>query len=250
MGGRGSLSPNKHKMYNTATIKAYMNSKGVAVHGLNKVSRKGLSVVVEALETLDTLQQKHGKRVENVLLGVNSGGDFSFSELKTVKVKGGKEVKLKNTLIIPIKTIEYGKASLEKEVKYANRNKIVVARNVKEMIYHEYGHALHHSLKVSNPSAYNELERRFATLMKKKDSRVDLSMYASTKQYTKRSQTVEYVAESVVHILRNTRTHKGADMVDLVRNYVSLVPNSNIKLGITRGTSAKKTSGRKRTKKK
>lgn len=250
MGGRGSLSPNKHKMYNTATIKAHMNAQGVAVHGLNKVSRKGLSVVVEALETLDALQQKHGKRIQNVLIGTNSGADFAFSEAKVVKAKGGKEVILKNTLIIPLKTVQYGKASLEKEVKSANRNKIVVARNVKEMIYHEYGHALHSALKKSNPSAYNELERRFATLMKNPNARVDLSKYASTKNYSKRSQTTEYVSESVVHILRNTRPTKGADMVDLVRNYISLVPNSNIKLGITRGTSAKRTSGRKRLKKK
>lgn len=249
MGGRGSLSPNKHKMYNTATIKAYMNAQGVAVHGLNKVTRKGLSVVVEALETLDALQQKHGKRVQNVLIGTNSGADFSFSEAKVVKVKGGKEVVLKNTLIIPLKTVQYGKASLEKEVKYANRNRIVVARNVKEMIYHEYGHALHQALKVTNPTAYNDLERRFGKLLKNPNSRVDLSLYASTKKYTKRSQSTEYVAESVVHILRNTKTHKGADMVDLVRNYISLVPNSNIKLGLTRGTSVRKTSGRTRNKK-
>lgn len=246
MGGRGSLSPNKHKMYNTATIKAHMNAQGVAVHGLNKVSRNGLSVVVEALETLDALQQKHGKRVQNVLIGTQSGGDFAFNESKTVKVKGGKEVVLKNTLIIPLKTIQNGKASLEKVVK---KNKTVVARNVKEMIYHEYGHALHHSLKTSNPTAYKELERRFSTLLKNPNSRVDLSKYASTKNYSKRSQSTEYVAESVVHILRNTRPNKGADMVDLVRNYVSLVPNSNIALGLTRGTSVRKTSGRKRNKK-
>lgn len=249
MGGRGSLSPTKHKMYNTATIKAHMNAQGIAVHGLNKVSRKGLSVVVEALETLETLQNKHGKRVKNVLIGTNSSGDFAFSESKKVIGKGGKEVVLKDTLIIPLKTVQRGKASLDKLVK---TNKVVVARNVKEMIYHEYGHALHSSLKKSNPSAYNELERRFATLMKNPKARVELSKYASTKNYSKRSQTTEYVSESVVHILRNTRPNKGADMVDLVRNYISLVPNSNISLGLTktrRGTSVKRTTGRTRKKK-
>lgn len=258
MGGRGSLSSKKHVMYDRASIKAYMNSKGVAVHGLNAVTKKGLSLVVEALETLDTLQTKHGKRIDNIIIGTSGLSDFSFSEAYQHKNRKGEVLKVfPNTLIIPRGTVEVGKKHLNKEVKYANKSNFVVAKNVKEMIYHEFGHALHEALKKANKSSYDDLERRFGKIMKDPKARVELSGYAKTKKYKKRSQSTEYVAESVVHILRGTTTRKGKDMVDLVRNYLYDIPGANIRLGDSkrvtkprsrkpRGTSTRNTSSRSR----
>ena len=93
------------------------------------------------------------------------------------------------------------------------------------MIYHEFGHAIHHALKIKDPTSYAEFERRFAVLVKQPKARVTLSKYASSKAYNGKIGSHEYVAESITHILRNSKTRKGQDMVDLVWDYMSRVPS-------------------------
>lgn len=233
MGGRGSLSSKTHTMYDKKSIYREMKNHGVEVYGLNNVSRKGLSIVVEALETVQQLQKKHGKMLDSVIIGVNRNSDFAFRSSMELKSKKG-PVQLGRTLIIPKKTVEGGKADLQRNIKQANAtsykyNKInfVVAKNVKQMIYHEFGHAVHHALKVQDPTSYAEFERRFAVLVKQPKARVVLSKYASSKAYNGKIGSHEYVAESITHILRNSKTRKGQDMVDLVWDYMSRVPSVN-----------------------
>lgn len=231
MGGRGSLSSRIHTMYDKESIKREMNKQGVKVHGLNFLKPQGLSVVVEALETLNKLQKKHGKMIDSVVIGMNRKSDFAFNPNLKVSVKG-KEVSLGRTLVIPKRTIEKGKADLQKNINMANAtsykyNKInfVVAKNVKQMVYHEFGHAIHDALRRQSPNDYKEFERKFANLVKNPKARVNLSQYAKTKAYNGKIGSHEFVAESVTHILRNTKTRKGQDMVDLVWDYMSRVPS-------------------------
>lgn len=227
MGGRGSLSSNSHKMYNIETIKSEMRKYGVRVIGANNIDRKGLSVVVEALETIQFMQRKYGKHLDSIVIGVNRNSDFTYSDNYKVKTKDGKIKEYGRTLIIPKKTVKYGKADLEREVKYANKNNIVVAKNVRQMVVHEYGHAMHMALRRHDPKAYQELERKFNNLVKSPDSRVHLSQYASTKAYNGKISSHEYVAEAITHLVRNTKTRKGQDMIDLVNSYISRVPGVN-----------------------
>ena len=235
MGGRGSLSPNAHKMYNIRTIYDEMKKTGVEVYGLQHISRKGLSLVVEALETVQKIEKKHGKLIDTVIIGLKRNSDFSFIGEFAPPVKPGRKQKsYGRTLVIPLKTAQSGKVDLEKAIKTANKysnkeNKVnfVVAKNVKQMVYHEMGHAVHYALKKSDPDSYREFERRFATLVKNPSSRVNLSHYAKTKAYNGKIGSHEYVAESMVHILRNTKTRKGQDMVDLVWDFMSRVPSTN-----------------------
>ncbi len=231
MGGRGSLSSRKHTMFDKKSIYREMKKQGVEVYGLNHVSRKGLSIVVEALETVQQLQNKHGKMIDSVIIGVKRNSDFSFRSSMELNSKNGK-VQLGRTLVIPKKTVDGGIADMQRNIKQANatsyklnRVNFVVAKNVKQMIYHEFGHAIHHALKVKDPTSYAELERRFAVLVKQPKARVTLSKYASSKAYNGKIGSHEYVAESVTHILRNSKTRKGQDMVDLVWDYMSRVPS-------------------------
>lgn len=233
MGGRGSLSSKAHSMYDKKSIYTEMKKSGVEVYGLNHVSRKGLSIVVEALETVQHLQKKHGKMIDSVIIGVDRNSDFAFRSSMVLKSKKG-PVDLGRTLIIPKRTVQHGKADMQRNINKANvtsykYNKVnfVVAKNVKQMIYHEFGHAIHHALKVTDPTSYAEFERRFAVLVKQPKARVNLSKYASTKAYKGKIGSHEYVAESVTHILRNSKTRKGQDMVDLVWDYMSRVPSVN-----------------------
>lgn len=242
MGGRGSLSSKAHTMYDKKSIYREMKKDGVEVYGLKNVTRKGLSVVVEALETVQQLQKKHGKMIDSIIIGVDRNSDFAFRSNMELKSKNG-PVKLGRTLIIPKKTVEKGKADLQKNIKQANAtsyklNKVnyVVAKNVKQMVYHEFGHAIHHALKVKDPTSYAEFERRFAVLVKQPKARVNLSKYASSKAYNGRIGSHEYVAESITHILRNSKTRKGQDMVDLVWNFMSRVPSVNFSSYGTRHT--------------
>lgn len=249
MGGRGSLSSNTHTMYDKKSIYREMKKHGVEVYGLNHVSRKGLSVVVEALETVQKLQKKHGKMIDSVIIGVNRQSDFAFRSSMELQSKKG-PVKLGRTLIIPKQTVQGGKADMQRNIKQANAtsykyDKInyVVAKNVKQMIYHEFGHAVHYALKVKDPTAYREFERKFAVLVKQPKARVTLSKYANSKAYNGRIGSHEYVAESLTHIIRNTKTRKGQDMVDLVWDYMSRVPSVDFSTYGTR-TSPKIKSSR------
>ena len=249
MGGRGSLSANKHTMFDKKSIYREMKKHGVEVYGLNHVSRKGLSIVVEALETVQKLQNKHGKMIDSVIIGVKRNSDFAFRSSMELNSKNGK-VQLGRTLIIPKRTVEGGIADMQRNIKQANAtsyklNKVnfVVAKNVKQMIYHEFGHAIHHALKVQDPTSYAEFERKFAVLVKQPKARVTLSKYASSKAYNGKIGSHEYVAESVTHILRNSKTRKGQDMVDLVWDYMSRVPSVDFSSYGTR-TSPKLKSSR------
>lgn len=240
MGGRGSLSPNKHKMYDKATIKREMAKYGIRVVGVNNVSNTGLSLVVEALETVQALQKRHGKMLDSVVIGVSRNSDFAFNSNFKAKSKG-KEVALGRTLIIPKKTVEGGRADLLREVKYAHRNNIVVAKNIKQMIVHEYGHAMHYALKTYDPVAYQELNRKFNNLVKNPKSRVHLSAYAQSKAYNGKISSHEYVAEAITHLVRNTTSRKGQDMIDLTRDYIGRVPTvdfSRYGMRKRRGTTA------------
>ena len=58
MGGRGSLSANKHAMFDKKSIYREMKKQGVEVYGLNHVSRKGLSIVVEAYQYILDFKNK------------------------------------------------------------------------------------------------------------------------------------------------------------------------------------------------
>lgn len=224
MGGRGSLSSGAHTMYDTASIKKVMNSNGIRVHGLNNVTRKGLSVVVEALEGVLEMNKAHNsKLVTNIVIGVNRNADFAYNPNFKV-VQKGKEIRLGPTLIIPKKTVQYGKADLERELKYATKNKIVVGRTVKELVYHEMGHALHMKLKQHDPKAYAELDRKINLLTSNAGYRTNLSVYAGSKRYGGKVRSYEYVAEAIVHLQRNTKTRLGQDMIDLVHDYISRVP--------------------------
>lgn len=232
MGGRGSLSSKSHIMYDKKSIYREMRKQGVEVYGLNHITRKGLSVVVEALETLHKLQRKHGKMIDSVIIGVNRNADFAFRSKMELNRKGNTPLNIGRTLIIPKKTVQEGKKDLQNNIKQANatsyklnRMNFVVAKNVKQMIYHEFGHAVHHALKVKDPTSYLEFERKFAVLMKQPKARVNLSQYANTKSYNGKIGSHEYVAESITHILRNTKTRKGQDMVDLVWDFMSRVPS-------------------------
>lgn len=247
MGGRGSLSQNKNKfMYDKKSIKEYMAKQGVKVIGIDNISNKGLSLVAESMKTLVMLQKKHGKMIDTVVIGVNRKSDFSFSSNFKVKTSSGKEVSLGRTLIIPKGTVQGGRKSLLKEVKYANRNNIVVAKNIKQMIVHEFGHAMHYALKKHDRKAYDELERKFNNLVKNPSARVHLSAYASSKKYNGKISSHEYVAESITHIIRNTKSRKGQDMIDLVHDYIGRVPSVDFsRYGYRRTTSATTRPGRK-----
>lgn len=227
MGGRGSLSSNTHKMYNIDTIKSEMRKYGIRVVGANSVSRQGLSLVVEALETIQKLQKRHGKMIDSVVIGVNRNSDFAYNDDFKFKTKDGEIKSLGRTLVIPKNTVKLGRAKMLKEVKTANKNNVVVAKNIKQMVIHEYGHAMHMALKRHDPKSYVELEKKFQRLVKSVDARVHLSQYASSKSYNGKISSHEYVAEALTHVIRNTKTTKGQDMVDLVREYVGRVPSVN-----------------------
>lgn len=247
MGGRGSLSSNKHRMYNAQTIKREMLKYGIKVYGTHRIPRQGLSLVVEALEELQGLEKRFGHRIDSVLIGVKRRSDFSYSPEYNVKKKDGTIVNLGRTLLIPQKTVKLGKADLEREVKYASRNNIVVAKNMRQMIMHEYGHALHLDLKKKNPQAYKDLEKDFQRLMKNKGSRINLSHYASTKAYKGgKINSHEYVAEALTHVMRNTTTRKGQDMIDTAKYYVGKLPGVSFSYHGMRQSSPKKIKRKRR----
>lgn len=248
MGGRGSLSRNKHKfMYDKESIKSFMNKTGVRVIGADRITNKSLSLVSEAMLTLASLQKKHGKLIDTVVIGNNRSADFAFNSNFKIKKSDGKEVSVGRTLIIPKGTLQAGRKQVLKEVKYANKHNIVVAKNIKQMITHEFGHAMHYALKRQNIDLYNEFERKFTRLVNTPKARVHLSQYASSKAYNGKIGSHEYVAEAVTHIIRNTRTRKGQDMIDLVHDYIGRVDTVDFsRYGVkNRSTSQPKTTGRK-----
>lgn len=245
MGGRGSLSQQKHKvMYDKKSIKEFMNKSGVRVIGVDHISNKGLSLVVDAMKTLYVLQRKHGRLIDTVVIGEKKSSDFSFSPNYVVTKADGTKVKVGRTLIIPKGTVQTGKKQMNLEVKRANRDNFVVAKNIRQMVTHEFGHAMHQALKTHDRQAYDEFERKFARLVNTPNARVNLSKYANTKSYKGKIGSHEYVAEAVTHIIRNTKSRKGQDMIDLVHNYVGRVPSVNFSSYGKRSTSQSTTSGR------
>lgn len=234
MGGRGSLSSNKHNMYDIASIKKVLSDNGIKLLGANKIPRKGLSLTSEALQTLIDLQKKHGKYIDSVAIGLKRNSIFTFNHDLNVTIRG-KNVNLGRTLIIPQRTVSGGKARLEKTLKTSSRNGTLVSKTIKEAITHEYAHAMHLELKRKHPVATAQFEKEFNRILSNKGSRVQISNYAYMKALSSKIgnknaslSSNEYVAETMVHVFRNTRPTKGRDMIDLVHGYVSNLPNANI----------------------
>lgn len=234
MGGRGSLSSNKHDMYDIASIKKVLKENGIAILGANKIPRKGLSLTSDILKNLIELQNKHGKYIDSVAIGLKRNSVMTFNHDLNVTIKG-KNINLGRTLIIPEQTIKRGKANLERGLKTTARNGTLVSKTIKEAVSHEYAHAMHLELKRKYPVETKHFEKEFNRILKNKGSRVQISNYAYMKALSSKIgnknatlSSNEYVAEAMVHVFRNTRPTKGKDMIDLVHGYVSKLPNSNI----------------------
>lgn len=250
MGGRGSLSPNAHKsgMYDyNSIVKTLSKSKQFDVVGLKKsLTPKNLSTVVDVLETVQGLSKKHGKLIDTVVFGVPRASLFSFAPNYKVKTKNG-EKNLGRALIVPKGTLRLSKTQLETRM---NKAKFGVSKSVKEAIYHEYGHAMHQALKKHDIVAYRKLNTKALSMLNKPEYRTYLSKYANTKRYNERTTADEYVAESMVHVLRNTKSKKGQDMIDLTRDYISLVPQVDLSTYGQRRTRGRKPKSPRRIRKK
>lgn len=215
MGGRGSLSSNIHKMYNPTTIKETLNANKVRVYGTEQITRKGLSTVVEILETIQKYDRTHGKHINTVMIGKKS--NITVSPNYVAKLKSGKEVNLGNTLFIPKSLATEGK----KTIKITNKStNIQINRNLQKQISYEYGKAVLSNFKKSNPKAYSDMTRRVKALSKSPDSKVKVS----NRTY---KSTDDYVNDSISSMLRNTRVRSGQDMIDLVHDYMSSSKGAN-----------------------
>lgn len=215
MGGRGSLSSNTHKMYNPSSIKENLNQRGVRVYGTEQIKRKGLSSVVEVLETVQKYDRLHGKNINTVMIG--KGNSISVVPNYVAKLKSGKEINLGNTLFIPKSLATSGKIT----IRITNKDtKIQITRNLQKQVAYEYGKAIVTNFKKTNPKAYSDLTRRVKALSKSPDSKVKVS-----NRVYKTSD--DYVHDSVSSMLRNTRTRQGQDMIDLVHDYISSAKGTN-----------------------
>ena len=209
MGGRGSLSSNKHKMYNPSSIKENLNKKGVRVYGTELIKNKGLSSVVEVLETVNKYDKLHGKNINTVMIGSKSS--ISVVPNYVAKLKNGKEVNLGNTLFIPKSLATSGKSTIKISSKDTN---IQITRNLQKQVANEYGKAIASNFKKTNPKAYAELTRKVKALAKSPDAKVKVS-----NRVYKTSD--DYVHDSISTMLRNNKTRQGQDMIELVHAYVS-----------------------------
>lgn len=246
MGGRGSLSSRVHSMYDKESIKSEMNRNGIRVVGLNKLDNKGLSLVVEAMETIQELEKKYGKHIDTIAIGLKRNAPLSYNDNLVVKVRG-KEVALGRTIIIPNDTVKKGKTQFDKKAKKENRRNMWVASNTKQAIMHEYGHAMHMKFKRRYPELDKEFERKFKELVTRKDARISLSTYASNKIYNGKLKSSEYVAESLTHLMRNTKDPRGQEMINLVRKYFEKTPNVDFGMyGIRKYTKKIKKKPKKR----
>lgn len=234
MGGRGSLSPNVkgRVMYDRKSILKAMNSIGIKVYNLNKfLNRKNLSSVVEMLQTVYDLEKKFGEltgnHLDSIILGVKNNStltyhsSYSYNKNGDIVDRDSKNRKFGRSLIITANTLSNTKSQLNKKIKKSSGEHFVASNNLKELIYHEYGHALHQTLKKKDIAKYQVLEgqiKKMIALPERYSTKI--SKY-STKKY-KENRKVGYheiVAEAMVHILRNTKSRKGQDVIDEVRRY-------------------------------
>lgn len=223
MGGRGSLSSRKHTMYDKESIKEVMRRQNIRVVGINKLDNRGLSLVVEAMETIQELEKKYGKHIDSVAIGLNRKSTLSYNDNLVVKVRG-KEVSLGRTLVIPKDTVKKGKSALDKKAKKESKKNMWVAQNTKQAIMHEYGHAMHQNFKRKYPELNKNFEKEFKKLVTNPKSRVHLSTYATNKKYNGKITSSEYVAESLTHLMRNTKDARGQEMINLVRKHFEKAP--------------------------
>lgn len=227
MGGRGWLSPKKHQGTSTKQeIHDTLKANGVKLVGnwSEHVNRRNLSLMAEIAETVLHLNKEFGKHIEHIVVEPNRKSLLATTALYEHTDSNGNKQMYRNVLIIPGRTLRANLKGVNKAIQTANKLGRVVPINMRQAVMHEFGHSIHRELKRQDRDLALDLEKRFQQMLKDPSgNRIFISNYAKTKAYGGKISSAEYVAESVVHILRGTSPLKGRDMVDLTFDYLSQV---------------------------
>lgn len=218
MGGRGSSSsgasnPKINKLHNVDNIKNALSKNGIRLVGSKYITKEGEAVVSEIVSVMQQFQSKHGKAINTVLIGGN-GKSVSFKADFKAKLKTGGTYNLGNTIIIPSDFASKGKSALKVKTK-----KVTITKNVKKQISEAYGRALFSKMKTTNPKLYDEFNSRIKNYVSRPSAKTKVS---KGRTYSSAS---DYVADSVYHLTHNKKSTGGQDMIDLVREYVTKMPN-------------------------
>lgn len=231
MGGRGSLSPRVHKAYDVESLKSELRKNKIRVVGIQRVNKKNLSLAVDVAEKVIEMNKRHGRLIDTIYYGGNIKGDFSFNANKKVEAKGKGEVEIGRTMTVARRNMNSNKADLERAIKEAYKDNWISGSNIKELVAHELGHAIHYKLKKYDPNANKDFERKIKINIQDPKKKTNISKYAVAKKYNGKYTVDEYVAEAIVHLDRGSRSRKAQDLIDLVWDYTSRVPGVNYKYG-------------------